>query len=325
VPLALLVVAGLLGLLRRVGLDLGAAPGVLLLLVLPVGVFALSMALDGSGGASTGQVIDKSERVRVKPEGDWTDDLRLSVRFADGVGAMSTANMLVDGRHFARVAIGDPFGLKVLPLRYGLSVVRPADVSTRSLAPTGVLEWGIPAAALLFLGLRLRRRPVRILILSGLALVALSYPLVSAEQRWRERDDLRGATQRTSATVVESTHVTEINVLPNDVHDDFGLNRHTVPQPYDVVQLELPAAGYPGQVTAVDAIDASTAGSLLPGQLVSVVYAPDDPHDARLEGRARTHYLKTTLGVYTDVGLYAAALIALLLLGLFVQRKYRKR
>ena len=157
VPLALLVVAGLLGLLRRVGLDLGAAPGVLLLLVLPVGLFALSLALDQSGATNTGQVIEKSERVRVKPEGDWTDDLRLSVRFAGDGAVTSTANMLVDGRHFARVAIGDPFGLKVLPLGYGLSVVRPADVSTRSLAPAqGMLEWGIPAAALLFLGLRLR-------------------------------------------------------------------------------------------------------------------------------------------------------------------------
>ena len=141
---------------------------------------------------------------------------------------------------------------------------------------------------------------MRVLIFTCLALGALSYPLVNADRQWRERDDLRGATERTSATVVESTHITEINVLPNDVHDDFGLNRHTVPQPYDVVQVELPAAGYPGQVTAVDAVDA--VSGLLPGQLVPVAYTRTIPmaHGskaarARITSRRRSGCTPTSL------------------------------
>src|ERR1700716_1288960 len=83
VPLALMILAGLLGLLRRLGLDLGPVPGVLLLLGLPVALLVTSMDLDRSGETRTGQVIDKSENVRVHEEGDWSDDLALTVRFAN--------------------------------------------------------------------------------------------------------------------------------------------------------------------------------------------------------------------------------------------------
>jgi hypothetical protein len=38
----------------------------------------MSMTLDRSGEARTGQVIDKSERVRVLETGDWSDDLALT-------------------------------------------------------------------------------------------------------------------------------------------------------------------------------------------------------------------------------------------------------
>jgi hypothetical protein len=254
VPVALMILALLLSLLRRLGLDLGPAPAVLLLLGLPVALLIASMALDRSSEARTGQVIDKSENVRVHEEGDWGDDFALTVRFAnDGAplppvrstgaalgevisarGAMSTANMRVDSRHFDAVAIGHPFDLKVLPLLSGVSVVRPADVSTRSLVPAGALEMGIGLAAVLFLGLRLRRHRVGVVIMVGLAVAAGLYPLYHSDQLWHEREDLSGATQRSSATVVDTTRVTEINVFPNDV-ENVDLNRHQVPQPYDIV------------------------------------------------------------------------------------------
>src|SRR3981081_2461222 len=75
VPLALAILGVLLSLLRRIGLNLGSAPGVLLLLGLPIALLATSMALDSSGEARTGQVIDKSEREGVRPAGDWSADL----------------------------------------------------------------------------------------------------------------------------------------------------------------------------------------------------------------------------------------------------------
>jgi hypothetical protein len=344
VPLALAILGVLLSLLRRVGLNLGSAPGVLLLLGLPIALLATSMALDSSGEARTGQVIDKSERVRVHPEGDWSDDLALTVRFAnDGAplppvrstgaaqgeviaarGAMSTAKMGVDSNHFDTVVIGDRFDLKVLPLRSEVSVVRPADVSTRSLVPKGALEWGVGLAAILFVGLRLRRHRIGVLILAGLALTAGLYPLYRADQLWHERDDLSRATQRSSATVVETTYVTEINVLPNDV-ENVELNRHQVPQPYDIVQLELTPPGFPGPVTAIDAIDASSPGGIAIGQQVSVVYPLDDPHAAQIENQTRTHYWQTMRGVYTDYALYLGAFVALGLALYLLSRAWRAR
>jgi hypothetical protein len=83
VPLALMILAGLLSLIRRLGVNLGPAPAVLLLLGLPVALWATSMELDRSGQATIAQVIDKSENVRVREQGDWSDDLALTVRFAN--------------------------------------------------------------------------------------------------------------------------------------------------------------------------------------------------------------------------------------------------
>jgi hypothetical protein len=344
VPVALMILAGLLSLIRRLGVNLGPAPAVLLLLGLPVALWATSMELDRSGQATIAQVIDKSENVRVREQGDWSDDLALTVRFAnDGAplppvlstgaalgevtsagGAMSTARMRVDSRHFDALAIGDPVDLRVLPLRSGVSLVRPADVSTRSMLPAGTLEWGGGLAAVLFLGLRLRRHRVGAAILVGLAVAAGVYPLYHADQLWREREDLSRATQRSSATIVDTARVVEINVLPNDV-ENADWNRHQVPQPYDIVQLELRPPGFPDPVTAIDAIDASTASGRASGQQVSVVYPPDDPHLARIEKQTRTHYWQTMRGVYTDYVVYAAGLIVLVLAAHFITRAYRAR
>jgi hypothetical protein len=107
--------------------------------------------------------------------------------------------------------------------------------------------------------------------------------------------------------------------------EDTGLNRHQVPQPYDIVQLELRPTGSPGPVTAIDAIDANSTSSLKPGQQVAVVYAPDDPHGARIEQQTRTHYVKTTRGVYTDYAVYVAGLVVLVLAWHFIKRAYRAR
>jgi predicted membrane metal-binding protein len=205
-----------------------------------------------------------------------------------------------------------------------VSVVRPADVSTRSLVPAGTLEWGIGLAAVLFLGLRLRRHRVGAAILVGLALAAGLYPLYHAGQLWHEREDLGLATQRSSATIVDTTRVVEINLLSNDV-ENADLNRHRVPQPYDIVQLELRPPGFPGPVTAVDAIDASAASGLASGQQVSVVYPPDDPHVARIEKQTRTHYWQTMRGVYTDYAVYLGAFVVLVLAAHFITRAFRRR
>jgi hypothetical protein len=118
--------------------------------------------------------------------------------------------------------------------------------------------------------------------------------------------------------------VTEINILPNDV-ENVEFNRHQVPQPYDIVQLELRPPSFPGPVTAIDAIDATSASGLAIGQQVSVVYPPDDPHAARIENQTRTHYGQTMRGVYTDYAVYVGGLIVLVLAAYLITRAYRAR
>jgi hypothetical protein len=335
-PLLLIVVNVVTSLLQRVtGIDLGTPVLRLVLLAIPVALLAASLALDRSPDVRTGQVIEKSERIRLDAQGSWSDDLGLTVRYAvngaalppvrstgdaladllsAGSGQVSTT-LAPDPAGYDRVKLGDPFALRVLRLGDQFGVARPADRSTRSLLAETALGPGLVVLGVVLFAWWLRRTPLRYAPIALLALAALGYPLLHARQVWGERSDLSGATQHAAATVVDVTRVTAIDLMPTDVHDLLGLNHHRVPQPYDIVQVAFMPPGFPDTVLAVDAIDAGRAGEPAKGAPVDVVYAPDDPHGARITGQARTHYWRTTLGVYADDAVTLAGLGALVVVG----------
>jgi hypothetical protein len=89
--------------------------------------------------------------------------------------------------------------------------------------------------------------------------------------------------------------------------------------------VELQSPGFPDPVTAIDAIDASSASGPAIGERVSVVYPPDDPHAAPIENQTRTHYWQTMRGVYTDYAVYLGGLIVLVLAWHFIIRALRAR
>src|SRR5581483_6002045 len=238
-------------------------------------------------------------------------------------GAQLSATLATDTATYDRLRLGDPFALRVLRLGGALSLVRPAGAPARGLLPWGALVAALAALALALLGWRQRRTRPGQALLALLGLAALAFPLVQAYQEWRVRDDLSGATARASANVLDATRVTEVSLLPDDVR---GVDRHQVPRPYDVVQLQLQPPGYPDAVLAVLAVDAVDADGdpLEQGAEVQVAYAPDDPHGARILGRTRTHYWRTTLGIYADEALRVGALVALALAIAVLQRRLRR-
>lgn len=341
VPLLLIAISAVTSLLQRLtGINLGTPVLRLILLAIPVTLLAASLALDRSPDVRTGQVIEKSERIRLDAQGSWSDDLGLTVRYAvngaplppvrspgdaladllsAGSGQVSTT-VAPDPAGYDRVKLGDPFALRILRLGDQFGLARPADRSTRSLLAETALGPGLVVLGVALFAWWLRRTPLRYAPIALLALAALGYPLLHARQVWRERSDLSGATQQAAATVVDVTRVTAINLVPNDLHDPLGLNHHQVRQPYDIVQVQFMPPGFPDTVLAVDAIDAGGAAGVAQGDRVDVVYVPDDPHGARIAGQARTHYWQTTLGVYTDDAVALGGLGALVVVGAGIYR-----
>jgi len=132
-------------------------------------------------------------------------------------------------------------------------------------------------------------------------------------------------TARATATVREVTRVKvwDFAYMRSRARDitEFALRQH-----YDVVDLEFTPSGYRGPVIGVDAIDApnDSAPTFVKGAAVEIRYDPNNPREARLEGRSRTWYWRDMLGVYIDLSLvFVAILILLLLYGWFTTRAKR--
>jgi hypothetical protein len=318
IPLALWVLT-LAGRIVRVltGVDAGGWLVLAPVLAVPLGLVYASLRLDEAGEVRTAQVVDRAEQVRVEPGGDWRHDRSLTVRFGQQTAVLGD----VDATTFGHTPVGASLELRTLRLADQLSLVRLPSVSTSTLVP-----WDLVQPAVLLIGasviiwrLRRTRRGKGLIVV--VILGAAAYPLAHADQVARERNDLDGATQHASATILDVTRVTRI--------DTGGRRRsdwHDVPQPYDIVQIEVRDPSYvDSRVLAVDAVDAAGAQPLIKGASVSVAYAPGSPQDARLDGRARSHYWKTTMGVYQDYALFAGGVLALLVGLSLVGRLVRTR
>jgi len=343
VPLLLFILATLTSLLQRVlGINLGPP---LFLLGIPAAFIVASLALDNSPQVRTAQIIDKYERVHIDARGSWSEERALLVRYAvdgkplppvksagDGRAALLSAGsaeesttLHPDARRYDHVRLGDPVQLRILYLRGQFGLARPAGESTRTQVPWNLVQAYVAIGALVLLAWRLRKTVVGYALIAMLVLAAFAYPLVHARQVSAERNDLSRATQHATATVVNATRVTEIDLSPRNGSRRRNLGRHTVPQPYDIVQLEFVPIGYPDTVLAVDAVDVNTAGGLAKGARVDVVYAPDEPHNARISGQSRTHYWRTTVGVYMDDATYYAVIVLLLVVGVGIVHVFRRR
>jgi hypothetical protein len=315
---ALFGVARVVRLITRV--DLSLPLSIALVAAVPVGLLYLSLRLDEAGETRSAQVVDRAEQVSLRSDGDWRDDRALTLRYVSDGAPLTTVLHDTDPTTFEHTQVGSSFDLRVLRVLDRFSLVRPTAVSTSSLIPWWLIQ---PAAVVLGVGLvgwRLRRRGPGKLVLVALVVGAASYPLLNAAEHARQQQDLSSATQHTTASVLDVARVTRI-----DIGGSRRSDYHDVPRPYDIVQLQLREPGYVDPVLAVDAVDADDRQPLVKGASVAVVYPPDAPHDARLEGRARTHYFETTLGVYEDYALVIVGLLGVLVLIGVVGRVFRRR
>jgi hypothetical protein len=306
IPITLWLLLGVGRIVRLLtGVDVGGWLVVAAVAAVPLALLYASLRLDEAGEIRTAQVTDRTEHVTIQSSGDWRHERNLTIRYSGQAAVLGD----VDAGTFGHTPVGASIEVRALRLADQFSLVRLPGVSTSSLVPWYLVQ---PAAVLVAVGLlvwRLRRTSLGGALLVAAVLGAAALPLVHADELARERADLSAATQHATARVVDVSRVTRIDIggrRRSDLHD--------VPQPYDIVQIDVPAPGaVDNHVLAVDAVDADDAQPIITAATVAVVYPPDGPQDARLEGRARTHYLKTTLGVYQDYALIGAGVLALLL------------
>jgi len=302
--------------------------------------FGASLALDTMGERVSGRVMSRRETVWVSSRGGWRHQYQLDLSFSAKSVTLPAVKLndggVIEGflndkgaQHstfdpdaatYDRMQVNDPIDLRVLRLG-GLSLVRDANRNTFTMLPWFWIVFGLLALALLILAWRL----VGSLVIIGVAPLVVILPLVNAWRDQRAADDFSAMTARATATVREVTRVKvwDFAYMRSRARDinEFALRQH-----YDVVDLEFTPSGYRGPVIGVDAIDApnDSAPTLVTGAAVEIRYDPDNPREARLEGRSRTWHWRDMLGVYIDLSLVFVAILTLLLLyGWFTTRAKR--
>lgn len=168
----------------------------------------------------------------------------------------------------------------------------PALVWARRLRPDLVGAGALPAALVL-----------------GAIIVGLRLP-------W-PRPMPTGATTTAEARV---EHVLLVDKIWVGVGRRGGISYQQIPQPFDEVRLEVPAAGTPA-VTAVDSIDHGTVDGLGTRPTVTVVMPAGNPAAARIAGAQRTWARVALIRFVTSMYLWGAVWA---ILSVFVASKFRR-
>ncbi|MFN8473095.1 MAG: hypothetical protein U0822_12980 [Anaerolineae bacterium] len=330
VPLVLWGVALITWLVRRfLHVDLGAVWVFGLCVGIPLAILGGSLAIDTLGQTRTAQVIQKSEPVRLHTaDGTWNQGLSMVVRYdTKGAplppyseyiaavmdaqqpgGSQEIATLSPPAEDFDKLHAGDSYDVRFFRLASFASLVRPADQSTWTVIPWLWIEGAIMVAGAILLVYILRKTPLGYWPLAILILFALTVPPLQGFYLWRQRDDLSGATQHATAQVKDVTRINRIFLGQGSRGSTYDLS-----QPFDIVQLAFTPPNYRDPVTVVDAVDVDgrKPAPFERGAAVAIVYAPDDPRDARIVGQTRTLHLRTPLQVYSDNALLLLVLVGL--------------
>ena len=341
VPFILIWLVGLV--LSALRIRVGCLPAAVVGVALVAAIVGAPLVVDEVGQPFQGQVIQKSEDVQVRSEGDWNHDLSLTVRY-DLTGrplpafteyieaqlevtAAGTSQEVVSLRpsptDFDRLQPGDSVAVRVARVRDIFSLVTLVGRSSPTPIPWTTLVIWLGVALLVFLVWQARKTPLGYGPLGLLILVGLAYPLVNSYQTWQAYEDLSAATVHGEARVRAVTRVTEVNMCRRG-----GEWCHTtLAQPYDIVQVEFmpPGPREREAIIGVDAVDVAPASPsrFEKGSTVEILYPPDAPREVRIVGEKRTHYWQTMVSIYTDNLLVLGFALVLILVPSLLGRVWR--
>lgn len=300
--LSLAALAGL-GLVALVGRLALAAVGVrqswtplFLLAALVGGVLALSLALDTVGARVTAVVTSKRETLAVTRSGGWNRTRQVAAHTTSGDPEQFLTLSPAVARYDA-LAEGDTIELRLL--RAGpLSVVRDATLSTWTWLPWRWIAIGLLAAVALLVLWRVSPSTLVVGVLVG----GVTWPLQQAWRDDRQANDLAPMTVPATGVVQEVTRVTEWRLASRTSRRGNAFSQYTLALPYDVVTLLVTPPGAKSAVLAVDAVDVAADAPPIAtrGTALAVHYAPDDPRDVRIDGRARRWHWRDMAGLYGE-------------------------
>jgi hypothetical protein len=278
-------------------------------------ILAWSLYLDAAGALVPGTVDVKAESIRVH-YGDWSRTLEVAAAYQPaGELLRYRAGCEVDEETYDSLHVGSPVMVRSLPLpslrsQPFLPVARLSACTTyaaihrRVPAVRKVCAWLAVFAALIFLWRVLRIRLAGWLLLpaAGLLFAYVSLPRVEPAP-----SHPRPAT----ATVQSLTTVTAL--LESD--DRQGID---LAHPYQLVALRFIPSGRSDSVVAVDSIDLGSVSGLAKGAAVAILYDPEHPRIARIQGATR-HFPEQAI---ITVALWSLAFVALLVLCWLVYRVF---
>lgn len=318
------------GLLRRL-LPIDSALVSIVVTLLPlVGVIVgASLYLDRAGVVVPAQVVQKTETVHFRKEGDWRHAYQVQVNYTTPDGAAPTARFATTAAVFDSLREGGATQVRTVSIHGWFNLVRLADQSTWRWLPWRWIGIGLAVLLLGWVGWQFFHNKVGCVLLLAVALVIFVIPFALKVREWQRSENPALTPLHATGVISEVARVTTVDPLSGDGGDgDEWETEIEVAQQYDIVVVRYTPQGYSEPVLGVDAIDAGPQ-PLTPAMVVAITYAPTDPRTVRLAHGTRSHHWQNPLEWLKQQALAGGVVLALLGAlhwgGRWLQRLLRRR
>ena len=280
-----------------------------------------SVWLDRRGAPVVAKVNSKTEEITVThdPQGGWYRYYRVGAEF-DAAGTLMSATVTVNRERYDALHLGDSLEIRYLPALPLFA--RTPDRSTTTVAAEAahhllgsrLLWWigvGVPA---MVIAARIGIVPI---VVTGLFWMVAGYVLLLQAPRVPAPSGVETTARVRSVTLVTKSPARRSpSRRRSRAFRSESATRLAVP--YEVVQLQVPVAGRPDSLLAVDAVDSGSVSGLAVGAMLPVRYPTDDARGALLSEGTRTFIVRNRYH-------YLPAVVVVPLLGMLAGWGFRSR
>jgi hypothetical protein len=284
-----------------------------------------SLWLDQRGVPVVATVTGKTEEIGVThdPQGGWHRHYRVGAAF-DAAGAPTTATVTVEGDLYDALRLGDSLEIRYLPALP--LIARTPDRSTATVAAEAArqllgsrLIWWLGCGALA-MTIAARLGMVSI-VATGLLWMAAGGILLLRAPSAPVATGVETTARVRGVTLVTKSPSRGTSRRRSRAVSSESVRRLAVP--YQVIELQVPVAGRPDSLVAVDAVDSGSVAGLGFGAMLRVRHPEGDPRAARLSEASRTFVARNRYHYLTIV--IAGPLLGMLGAWGFRQRRRRSR
>jgi hypothetical protein len=265
-------------------------------------------------------VTGKSEEIIAtkEPQGGWFRHYRIGAAF-DAAGVPAAATVTVDRERYDALRAGDSIEIRYLPALPLFA--RTPDRSTGTVAAEAAwqllgsrLLWWVGGGVLaMVIAARVGIVPI---VVTGLLWMAWGYVLLLRMPQVPVPSGVEGTARVRGITLVTKSPARTSTRRRSRSFSSGSVRR--LAMPYQVVELQIPVAGGPDSVVAVDAVDSGSVTGLTYGAVLRVRHSSDDPRAAMLAEGTRTFVARNRYH-------FLLAVVALPLLGILGGWGFRHR